>query len=149
MELFGVASAQQRDASPCDATQAAYSTPDLATGDGTEVFHKYDAVDAADAADLAVAAGDGFVSNTLFDLGREISVSDRGSKVMTSFDGRGRVVAVATKAARPGVPAATLADRYAARWYVKKATFDEDDRLAVGRQVHVQFDAVAGGASRR
>jgi hypothetical protein len=33
------------DRSPCLATHAAYSSPDLSTGDGTEAFYRYDVAD--------------------------------------------------------------------------------------------------------
>src|SRR6266545_5842436 len=40
----------------------------------------------------------------------------------------GRVTGVARRIARPGPPALALADRYAPRWYLRKANFDAADR---------------------
>ncbi len=133
------------DYSPCDAAHAVYTAPNLTTGDGTEVWHRYDTEDP----DAATAAASGFVRNTGYYLGREASVSDRARKTLMSYDGRGRSVSTAVQIAKTGVPTSALSTRYAARWYAKSVTYDNADRIVSettgGRSTSLMG---AGGASR-
>ena len=133
------------DYSPCDATHAVYTAPNLTTGDGTEVWHRYDTEDPA----AATAAASGFVRNTGYYLGREASVSDRARKTLMSYDGRGRSVSTAVQIAKTGVPTSALSTRYTARWYAKGVTYDNADRIVSettgGRSTSLMG---AGGASR-
>jgi RHS repeat-associated protein len=111
------------DYSPCLATHPPYTPPDLTTGDGTEAFYVYD--DATVDPDVASAG----LSPSPMYLGRLVSVSDRGAKMIPAYDLLGRVVEVAKKVAAPGAPAATLANRYAAHWWTKSATYDAASRI--------------------
>lgn len=110
------------DFSPCLASQAAYTAPNLTSGDGTESFYTYDTA-SPELATALPGAGQG-----LF-LGRLSSISDRATLSVLSYDGRGRLVGVAKRMAKPGTAAATLASRYTARWYRSYSTFDGADRV--------------------
>jgi RHS repeat-associated protein len=110
------------DFSPCLATQATYSAPNLTTGDGTESFYGYDVASPALTTALP-AASSGFF------LGRLTTSSNRASQAVYSYDGRGRLAGVGKRVATPGAPAAALSTRYAPRWYRTYATFDGVDRV--------------------
>jgi YD repeat-containing protein len=116
------------DVSPCTILQAAYTPPDLATGSGTESFFRYDVAD-ADAATAVAADGTALPASDAYMLGRIASVSDRAQKTLFAYDGLARTVGTARRIAKPGVPLASLASRYAPRWYVKKTTYDGADRV--------------------
>ena len=103
------------DYAPCTASQQAYSAPNLGNGTGIEVLYHYDAADPDEPAN--------FCGTDLF-LGRLASVSDRASKTLSCYDGRGRVTGTAKRIAKPGTPDDVLANRYAPRWYVRHAQFD-------------------------
>jgi RHS repeat-associated protein len=122
------------DFSPCLASQQTYSIPDPSTGDGTEAFYQYDGYTNVE---LPPANTPGFSSAALgLGLGRLVAVSDRGSRTVTAFDGRGRTAAVARQivgptaatAHGPDGPSATLADRYATTWNARTVTYDAADR---------------------
>jgi RHS repeat-associated protein len=118
------------DYSPCLATHAAYSTPDLATGDGTEAFYVYDAPDPSvytGDADATFEVGECTVAGNLL-LGRVASISDRGSKTVMGYDGRGRTSCMAKEIVAPGAPSNTLSSRYAETWYAQGVSFDAMDR---------------------
>jgi YD repeat-containing protein len=115
------------DYSPCLASQAAYSAPDVATGDGTEVFYVYDALDPAiGTGSEASVQGCPIEADLLW--GRVASISDRGSKTVMSYDGRGRTQCMVKQIVAPGAPSDTLASRYAPRWYEQEVEFDAADR---------------------
>ena len=61
-------------------------------------------------------------------LGRVAWVADRGALTLTRYDARGRVTGVARQLAKPDAVSTTLATRYAAEWYIRKANFDAADR---------------------
>jgi RHS repeat-associated protein len=128
------------DYSPCLAAHVAYSAPDPATGEGYEVLNRYDTVD-PDMAGALPASGASV-------LGRLTSSTDRGSKAVSRYDGRGRVTGIARRVAKPDSDGAAVADRFAARWYVKEAVFDAADR-PVRETTGVQSPELqgAGGAS--
>ncbi len=110
------------DFSPCLTAQAAYSTPSLTTGNGTEAFYTYDAYDAD------TKAISGFPSSAgSFVLGRVASISDRGAKTANIFDGRGRIVQIFRHVAQPTAND-TLSSRYASHWYTQTFAFDAADR---------------------
>jgi RHS repeat-associated protein len=113
------------DFSPCAADHAAYSTPNVLTGDGTEAFTRYDTEDPS----AITATTDGFERRPGFYLGRAASVSDRGKKSLIAYDGRGRVVSTAVQLAHPGDATPALSTRYAARFYVQNHRYDDADRL--------------------
>ena len=110
------------DFSPCLIAQQPYSPPNLSTGDGTEAYYEYDALDADD------GSIPGFTINASLLLGRLVAVADRGAKTVTSYDGRGRSIGVARRVAAPGVPNDTLAQRYAAHWFTQTVAYDGADR---------------------
>jgi RHS repeat-associated protein len=123
------------DYSPCLASQPPYSAPNLMTGDGTEAFYWYDTPDPTvgsvppedpDPSGNVDVQGC-FVQAALLP-GRVASISDRASKTIMGYDGRGRTSCMAKKAAAPGTPSDTLASRYAKTWYAQTLTFDALDR---------------------
>ena len=107
------------DFSPCDASQPAYTPPDLTTGDGTEAFYRYDRYEPTD--DFA-----GRAESAARNL---VSVQDRGSHTRFNYDARGRLQRVARRLVKPGTPAATLTDRYTTSWFGEMLTYDDSDRL--------------------
>ncbi len=114
------------DYSPCLAAQATYSTPNPLTGDGAEVFYHYDSPDPT----APPIIDDCTISSSLM-RGRLASVSDRASKTLSSFDGRGRAVCGARRVAVPVAPGTSidlLASRYAPTWYTQTTSFDGADR---------------------
>ncbi len=108
---------------PCTPEHQAHSAPDLATGDGAEVFYFYDSADPS----MPLQIDDCTINPGLL-LGRLASVSDRASKTLTSFDGRGRSTCVARQVAKPGIPDIVRANRYAPRAYTQTVAYDADDR---------------------
>jgi RHS repeat-associated protein len=134
------------DYSPCLASHADYTPPNLVTGEGTEVFLRYDSVD-PDWTSVIMADPAFGTFPTLY-MGRLASVSDRGQKTLTRYDARGRATGIAKKVAKPEAPAASPAQRYAPRWYTQTATFDEADRpFAETTGAQVQELLGAGGQS--
>jgi RHS repeat-associated protein len=122
------------DFSPCLSTQQAYSSPNLSTGDGTEAFYQYDArpADVSAAPANPPAVNDvGCKVNDAFLLGRLVAVSDRGSKTVGSFDGRGRTICTERQVASPAGPSNTLGNRYAPHWYARTAAYDGADRAVI------------------
>ncbi|HEX9297558.1 MAG TPA: RHS repeat-associated core domain-containing protein, partial [Polyangiaceae bacterium] len=111
------------DYSPCTPEQEDYSPPALAARTGIEVLYHYDDIDPAD----APASTDFPVVSSLY-LGRLAWVADRAAHTLSRYDGRGRATGVARRVAKPGAPALALAERYAPRWYLRKANFDAADR---------------------
>ena len=111
------------DYSPCLSSQPPYSTPNLTTGDGAEVFNVYDTPDAGS---LAIP---GLPIDASLSAGRLVSISDRGAKTVTRWDARGRVSGVARRLAKPGTPSDTLATRYTPHWYVRTIARDGADRV--------------------
>jgi RHS repeat-associated protein len=110
------------DFSPCLAAQQPYSVPDLTTGNGTEAFYQYDALDSS------ISTIPNFPIDGSLLLGRLVAVSDRGARSVTRYDGRGRTTGVARHIVAPGTPSDTLASRYAPKWYAQSVTFDAADR---------------------
>src|SRR5262249_19466241 len=96
------------DWSPCTKEQQDYSSPDIAQGISVQVLYHYDAPDADSPAE--------FQANPWLLKGRVTTTFDRGSRVVTQYDGRGRVTAVGKQIARPGTPSDDVASRYAPRW---------------------------------
>ncbi len=111
------------DRSPCALDHDPYTAPDLATGDGTESFIRYDRPD-PDSASVRDDAGNALVIQEKYFLGRVASVSSLGSKSVVSYDATGRVLGSARRIAKPGAPSRALASRYAPRWYVQTQTLD-------------------------
>ncbi len=130
------------DYSPCSPSHAAYSELDLATLTGIEVLYRYDDQD-PDATSILANAPSFTIDPTLL-LGRLVSVSDRSSKTLTRYDGRGRTTGVARRLAKPGAPAEALANRYAPHWYTQSADFDGADR-AIRESMGVDVPELLGG----
>jgi RHS repeat-associated protein len=118
------------DRSPCLATHAAYSAPDLPTGDGTELFYRYDSAD-PDAGAIVDAAGQTLPIDAGLLKGRVASVSSLGSKGVLRYDARGRATGGALRMQKPGKPPPELSQRYAPRWYVTTQTLDAADRTTL------------------
>src|SRR5262249_35232670 len=122
------------DYSPCQAAHQPYSAPDFAALTGIETLYHYDTADADEPSIAASLQGCAFGSR--FTVGRLVSVADRGAKVVSTFDARGRVTAVARRIAKPGAPSDALASRYAdyrvagntASWFGRCFAFDLADR---------------------
>jgi RHS repeat-associated protein len=114
------------DFSPCREEHVEYSAPDLMTGDGFELYQRYDYAD-ADAASIP----DFPSRHESMMRGQVASVSDRGAKNVLAYDGRARVTHVARKIARPGPPLPAVADRYAPHWFMQTTTYDGADRPVV------------------
>jgi RHS repeat-associated protein len=130
------------DYSPCVEKQLPYTTANPSTKTGFEVLYQYDAFEATDGPPVEAGCRTDVLE------GRIVSVSDRASKTLTCYDGRGRTTAVARKIAKPTVDESPE-DRYTARWYVRRASFDAADRPIVettGAQVPALMGA--GGQSR-
>jgi RHS repeat-associated protein len=114
------------DYSPCLAAQALYSAPNVSTGDGAEVFYHYDSPDPT----APTTIQDCTINGSLM-LGRLASVSDRASKTLSSYDGRGRGVCGARQVAVPTSPGTSidlLVSRYAPTWYTQTTSYDGADR---------------------
>jgi RHS repeat-associated protein len=107
------------DYSPCLVSHAAYSAPNFAGRAGIEVLYHYDSPDPD--------APAGFENDDVL-LGRLASVSDRASRTLSRFDGRGRVTGIARQVAKPGIPSDAVSNRYASHWYSRFARFDAADR---------------------
>jgi len=118
------------DRSPCLASQPAYSAPNLATGDGTEAFYRYDTADPDSSAGLTDAGGQTLAVNPAVLTGRLVSVAGLGAKAIYAYDARGRGTGVAAHLAKPGLAATSLSARYTPRWYIKKTTLDASGRVA-------------------
>src|SRR6266540_2838954 len=112
------------DYSPCLAAHGPYTPADPVAGTGFEVLRRYDFGDADSPPPSEFACDDRLL------LGRLASVSDRASKTVTCYDGRGRATTIAKRIAKPDATDG-LADRYAPRWYVRTAAFDGGDRPTI------------------
>ncbi len=115
------------DRSPCLASQDPYTPPDLATGNGTEAFYSYDTAD-PDVGTLLDPGGNHLDVDIALLWGRVASVAGLGAKAVYQYDALGRQTGLAARIQKPGTTS-TLVDRYAARWYIKKAAFDAADRV--------------------
>ena len=108
------------DYSPCLRAQAPYTAPDLATGDGTEVFNRFDEPEPEASPDCPQAPE--------LLVGRISATSDRGGRIVTAYDARGRAVCASRQISKPGAPAARLDERYASGWFSQSVSFDDADR---------------------
>jgi len=110
------------DYSPCLASQPAYSTPNLATGEGLEVSYRYDTYEADQ-----VSAEPGFADISKFALGKLVSVTDRGSRTRFNYDARDRMRRIARQIAKPSSNG--TAPSYAPRWFASRVDYDQGDRI--------------------
>jgi RHS repeat-associated protein len=105
------------DYSPCEGDlQPPYTLPNLTTGDGTEVFYRYDTPE--------VFIGDASVYN-----GRLTAIYDRSQHARIFLDPRGRPSFLERQLAKPGLPAPALTARYAPHFFKKQFTYDEANRV--------------------
>lgn len=116
------------DRSPCQQQQAAYTAPDLSTGDGTEAFYRYDVPD-PDGTAIVDAAGARLDIDSNLLLGRLVSVSGLGSKSVFRYDALGRGTGSAVRLASTDTPPGNLAKRYAPTWYMQTQSLDALDRV--------------------
>jgi YD repeat-containing protein len=114
-----------RDVSPCTAAQAAYTAPDLTTGDGTESFNVYDAPEPGEpSAQYNNQAGQLY--------GKLVASYERGAHDRIGYDSRGNAVVANRRIAKPtAVGTSALNTRYTGFWFQKKLAFDEAGRLSV------------------
>jgi len=110
------------DYSPCLDSHPAYTAPDLLTGDGTEALYRYDGTEPGQTTDYG--------GNPFALRGRLVSVRDRGAHTRMAYDGKGRVIGVAKRIAKPGAPSSALASRYTEHWFRTATAFDEVDRVS-------------------
>ena len=116
------------DRSPCLASQDPYSAPNLATGDGTESFYRYDSPD-PDSGAVVDAAGHTLNVDATQLVGRLASVASLGAKAIYAYDALGRGTGVALRVQRPGTSSPQLSTRYAPTWHVKAIAFDAAGRM--------------------
>ncbi|ANY84032.1 hypothetical protein BB934_37865 (plasmid) [Microvirga ossetica] len=112
------------DYSPCEASHAPYTAPNLATGTGTEAFFRYDDYEPGQ-----IAPSPSFNDRAELALGRLASIQDRGSHTRLNYDARGAPRLITRRIAKPGSPAAELANRYATPWFSQSFQFDRGNRL--------------------
>ncbi len=133
---------RSEDFSPCLPEQAAYTAPNLATGDGTETFNVYDAYEPGQ-----VAPTPSFADNPSLGVGQLVATYDRGAVTRFNYDGRGRARRVTRRMAKPGAPDAALATRYASHWFKQEAGLDLGDRLRKRTTGLEQVELTGGGPS--
>jgi len=106
-DLLGRAVAE--DYSPCLPSHAPYTSPDLVTGNGTEVFNQYDYYEPGQ-----VEADPIFHEDDKYALGALVATRDRGAATRFNFDARGRPRRVSRQVTKPGASEEDLGLRYAA-----------------------------------
>ncbi|CAN5614894.1 hypothetical protein BH09MYX1_BH09MYX1_33760 [soil metagenome] len=114
-----VGRAVAEDWSPCDDAQADYTTPNLATGDGTESFTVYDGPEVGQDAPAGA---------TVY-RGHAAAIYDRGAHTQLNLDGRARAVTATKWIAKPGTASALLVARYAPHAYRTDTVFDLANRV--------------------
>ena len=131
------------DYSPCLTAQAAYTSPNLATGEGLEAFYRYDTYEADQ-----VSPEPNFLDDPRCAQGNLVSVSDRGSHTRFNYDARGRVRRVARQIAKPRDSGA--GSPYAPHWFTSRLDYDLGDRLTRRTTgVDVQELLMNGGSEER
>lgn len=109
------------DDSPCLSSQTPYTKPDLATGDGTEIFNRYDEAEIGEPIE--------HLGRTTSLLGRLVSTQDQGAHTRYAYDLKGQPVALSRRVVKPGVADERLAERYADHWYQTQQRFNEQGRV--------------------
>lgn len=112
------------DYSPCLKSHTPYSSPNLATGDGTEAIFRYDTYEAGQ-----VKPTPAFDDQASLAIGQLVSMRDRGAYTRISYDNRGRPRRVERRLASPGPPSDRISTRYTPHWYESKSDYDLGDRL--------------------
>lgn len=106
------------DYSPCLSSHPEYSSVDLNTGSGAELYHHYDLAEPGQTVDFGVST-----SNL---LGRLVSTRDQAAHTRYAYDARGRVTGLARRVARPDPG---VGDPYSAHWFRKSASYDDANRM--------------------
>lgn len=115
---------QGEDYSPCLATQPVYTPPNPATGDGFEVWNRYDGYENGQVqSDLT------FEDDPAFAIGNLTVVKDRGSHTRFAYDVLGRTRRTDRRIVKPASFAPQVGDAYAAHFFSKRMDFDLADRL--------------------
>jgi hypothetical protein len=128
------------DYSPCT-SEFIYTAPDVATGDGTEVFYRYDTYESGQ-----IASEPGFTEDAAaFAIGRLVSVSTRGAHEMFNYDGRGRIRRATRQLAKPDSSSPVLAERYTARKFDVLSQYDNVDRSTIRRARAYDVHSVNNG----
>lgn len=124
------------DYSPCELGHPTYTAvTDAATGAGAEAIYRYDVPD-PETSSIVDAAGHALPVNAALLLGRVTAVSDRASKGVIRYDGRGRVTGTAVRIAQPTGADPANPGTYAPRWYIQDHSLD-----AANRTVHLSTGA--------
>jgi RHS repeat-associated protein len=110
------------DYSPCLASQPAYTSPNLATGEGLEAFYRYDAYEAEQ-----VSPEPGSPDDPKFALGNLVAVHDRGSHTRFNYDARDRVRRISRQVAKP--EGLVMGSPYAPHWFSTRLDYDLGSRL--------------------
>ncbi|HVJ89530.1 MAG TPA: toxin TcdB middle/N-terminal domain-containing protein, partial [Labilithrix sp.] len=135
------------DLSPCLPSHGAYSTPNLATGDGLEAVYRYDAYEAAQPGDAAWANDPLFLDRDTHAAGRLVSVRDRGSHTRFFYDVRGRVRRISRAPAKPAEFAGVGDARYTDNTFDQRIDFDDTDRVVRRTSGAVDPRLLVNGAS--
>jgi RHS repeat-associated protein len=127
------------DYSPCLEEHEPYTSYHPATGNGSEVLYTYDAPEPGQTMHFGASP----------DLlrGRLTSTRDRGAHTRFAYDGRGRVVGVARRIAKPGPGTGDIANRYATHWFQTNTTYDEFDRVGSSTTGAESLELLEAGAS--
>ncbi len=130
------------DYSPCLASHAPYTSPELLTGNGTELFNQYDYYELGQ-----TEADPVFNEDDKYALGALVATKDRGAATRFNFDARGRPRRVSRQVAKPGPADADLSLRYAPHWYKSRTDYDAAGRLARQTTGADVPEVMAGGQS--
>ena len=128
------------DYSPCLASQPDYTAPNFLTGEGFEVFNRYDEYETAQ-----VSPEPGFTDDAGFALGNLVSVSDRSSHTRFNYDARNRVRRLSRQVAKP--EGLGNASSYAPHWFTSRLDYDLGDRLTRRTTGADVAELLLGGAS--
>ncbi|MCW5831287.1 MAG: hypothetical protein KIS78_02370 [Labilithrix sp.] len=109
------------DYAPCLPSHPAYSEPVPATGEGFEVFNRYDLYEPGQ-----IGSDPDFVETTRLAMGRLASRRDRGSHTRFNYDARGDARRISRRVAKP--VGTVSPDPYVPDWLAQRNDFD-----AIGR----------------
>lgn len=138
----GFGRVRAEDYSPCMATHAAYTLPNLVSGDGTEAFYGYDAYESGQ-----VNPTPNFADDKQLAIGKLVSVWDRGAHTRMAYDNRGRARRISRRMALPGASFPLLAGRYTNHRFERNISYDFADRVTVHTTGVDLPTLLAGGAS--
>ena len=131
------------DYSPCLASQPAYTSPNLTTGEGLETFYRYDAYEVDQVSPEPI-----FSDDPKFALGHLVAVRDRGSYTRFNYDARDRVRRISRQIAKP--EGLNRSSPYAPHWFTSRLDYDFGDRVTRRTTgVDVQELLMNGGSEER